>query len=314
MRTLTCHSPLLSETVVVLTVKLPAPAYAVRRRGRTSASESERRRQNRGYPGFPLHGPRTVHRRPGPCAGSFGAGQALARGGLGSGPRPKTCECDMLRVAPVFAGFCGLRKQSHLALTRCKGAGTLRWRVPVPSALSPVSEHLHDRSRRRRHCRRARGSPILSLAVSSTTGSRSTRSSPAAAWARCIAPSRLPWAASGHQGAQPELRGRARPGVPQALLPRGEHRVEAHAPEHGDHLRLRPDRRRHLLHGDGVPGGAHAPPGHPRGRRTSRRSAPPTSLAKSAARSARRTRSASSTATSSRPTSSSSSTATRPTS
>ena len=42
--------------------------------------------------------------------------------------------------------------------------------------------------------------------------------------------------------------------------------VEAHAPEHGHHLRLRPDRRRHLLHRDGVPRGAHAPPRDPRGR------------------------------------------------
>ena len=90
----------------------------------------------------------------------------------------------------------------------------------------------------------------------------------------------------------PDVRGRARPRVPQALLPRGEHRVEAHAPEHRHDLRLRADRRRHLLHGDGVPRGAHAPPGHPRGGllpRGARRAHRP---AGSAARSARRTRSA----------------------
>ena len=107
------------------------------------------------------------------------------------------------------------------------------------------------------------------------------------------------------QGAEPEVRGRSGPRVPQALLPRGVHGGQAHARQHRHHLRLRSGRRGPLLHRDGVHRGAHAPSDHPRRGALRREADGAWSPGRSAARSARPTGSGSSTAISSRATSSS---------
>ena len=156
---------------------------------------------------------------------------------------------------------------ASLALTRWNHAGTLRLRVPAPKAQEPrMGSDSNDRSGiggtvEEHGCSRPVDRSRHQRSLQDQRAHRARRHGQGL-------PGRAgpPRARLRHQGAQPQLRRRARPGVPQALLPRGEHRVEADPPQHGDDLRLRPDRRRHLLHGDGVPGGAHAPPGHPRGR------------------------------------------------